>query len=318
MNRKQVLVLGGAGFIGSTIAETLSEAGYPVTVLDGLLPRTGGNRRNTARLRSGVRIIEARVEEFSGLADLLRDHQIIVDSMGWTAHRLALRDPAYDLSLNLAAHIHWSSLLPSDGAKEVIYLGSRGQYGNPGSGVITEESVQLPEDVQGIHKMAAEMEIRLFCRLRKCSFVSLRIPNTFGEYQPLEGEDIGLVGGFIRDLTSGREVEVYGRGRRRTITYSRDLARIVANFCDRGVSGLGAFNIPGHDVVLEDLLTMLVRLVGTGSFTARALPDEIRAIDMGNAQFSAGKLASFLGELPMTPLETSLAKTVTYFRSSNP
>ena len=112
--------------------------------------------------------------------------------MGWTSHNAALQDPAYDLSLNIGAHLSLLKALKAT-PRSAIYLGSRAQYGRPNVVEITEETPMIPEDVQGLHKVAAEGHFRIASKFGLPA-VSLRFPNCFGERMPSQGDDIGLIG----------------------------------------------------------------------------------------------------------------------------
>src|SRR5712691_11841726 len=148
-SRQSVVVLGGAGFIGSHIVERFGELGNDVTVIDGLLPNTGGARENLQHCRAHVRFIELRVEDVRNLGDILGQADVIVDCMAWTSHMDALGDPELDLRLNATSHLHVVRTLQPGSRAKIIYLGSRGQYGNPEVAEIDETTSMLPVDVQG-------------------------------------------------------------------------------------------------------------------------------------------------------------------------
>jgi len=286
-----------------------------VTVLDGLCERTGGCRQNLAGL-SGVNFIDREVECIPNLTELVMDTDLLIDCMGWTCHRLALEDPIYDLRLNVASHLALIHAIPSGSGKRIIYLGSRGQYGNPRTESITEDTYSIPQDIQGSHKQAAETNWQVFSRLKRFHFLSLRFGNCFGPRQPVQGKDIGLIGSFVRDLLQGREIELFGRGRRRPVVYAADVAEAVYRCAQTGFADAQTFNLAGADVALEDLVDLLIKQIGHGVCRLREFPPEVRSIDVGNAVFSGDRLNRFLGGLPLTPLETGLRATIEYFQKA--
>ena len=172
----------------------------------------------------------------------------------------------------------------------------------------------LPQDPQGVHKLAAETHFRNFSSLDGFHVVSLRLPNCFGEAQPVSGEDIGLVGGFIRALCRGETVKVYGGGRRRSILYAQDLARIVAAVADRPVTGFLPLNVSGDDVDIRELAVRLQALAGSGAVADEVMPAHIQAMDSGDARIDDSRLKAFAGELPRTDLPAALDATVAYFK----
>jgi len=308
------LIAGGAGFIGSHITERFVRAGDEVTVLDGLLPRTGGRRENLAGLLSDIRFLDMPVEQAPDLAGRVGESDLLVDCMGWTCHRLALQDPLYDMQLNIGSHLALINAIARGSGKKVITLGSRGQYGNPRVERITEETPSNPQDIQGSHKQAEESNWQVFSRVKGFAGISLRFGNCFGPRQPVEGEDIGLIGTFIRDLLQGREIELFGTGRLRPVIYAGDVAEAVHLCAQSSFQGFQMFNLAGVDVVLEELLELLIREIGQGAYKLREFPPEIKSIDVGNAAFSGDRLETFLGRVPLTPLEAGIKETIGYFR----
>ena len=107
MSRDSVLVLGGAGFIGSQVVDRFVRAGHRVRVIDGLLDRTGGREAHLSQLRSRIEWIRADVREVGDFDRLLEGTSVIVDCMAWTSHRLAIQDPLHDLDLNVASHLSY-------------------------------------------------------------------------------------------------------------------------------------------------------------------------------------------------------------------
>lgn len=310
---RSVLVLGGAGFIGSAISERFCREGYDVTVVDGLLNQSGGRRENLAGILPPIQFIESRIEDIDDLAGFVGKFSLIIDCMAWTSHHLALENPLYDLQLNAASHLHLIKAIPDGSDTRIIFLGSRGQYGNPAVAVINEETPMIPEDVQGVHKVAAESYYRLYAKFKKLNAVSLRLPNCFGENQPISGPDIGLVGGFIRDILLGRTLDVYGE-RKRYLVYAGDVAEIVFKLSRNPGSGFTAYNLGGQEITIRQLVETLISVIGAGTFVVKEVPEHIKAIDMGNARISEDKLRAELGGLRYTDLSQALAGTVDYFR----
>jgi len=306
-----VTLFGGAGFIGSRIALACLRGGHRVRVIDGLLARTSGRRENLAPVAADIDFRAARIEHVGDLDRVLAESDVIVDCMGWTQHRAALDDPLYDLELNVASHLHWLRRVPDHLRAKVVYLGSRGQYADPATGDIGEDDPQEPRDVQGIHKAATERHFRLAASLRDLDVVALRLPACIGPNQPAEGEDIGLVGGFARDLLAGRAIRVYGRGRRRAVAYVDDVAEIVCQLARLPGRGFQAYNLRGDVLPIEDIAKRLVAIVGRGSVEVADLPRDIAAIDSGAAAFREDRLRAALGgAVPRTPVDEALAATV--------
>lgn len=313
--RPGVAVAGGAGFLGSHIAKRFHRAGYAVTVIDGLMERTGGREQNLHPILSEIQFYRADIRDLGVAAVALRDSDVVIDCMAWTDHRSALRDPLYDLRLNAETHLHLLHHLRA--GQQIIYLGSRSQYGRQPAGVITEETAMIPVDVQGIHKLAAESYFRVFSRLNGMRVISLRFPNCFGQNQPIRGDDIGLVGGLIRELLVHGFVEVFGEGRKRFLVYAQDLADVVLSLVEKATfGGFETYNMAGTEVSIEALAQKLIELVGHGTYALRAAPDEIASMDVGNGTFNDHGLRAAIGDIPTTELDPALRTTIEYFKEN--
>jgi len=172
----------------------------------------------------------------------------------------------------------------------------------------------LPQDVQGVHKSAADHHFRIFATRYGLNVISLRLPNCFGEHQPTTGDDIGLVGGFIRTLLLGGSLKVFGAGRWRGLLYAADAAEIVSRLSDAALTGFVPLNVAGSRVAIGDLATLLVALVGAGNVEYEALPPDVELMDTGDADIADDRLREIVGDLPRTALEPALRATIAYFR----
>jgi UDP-glucose 4-epimerase len=304
-----ILVAGGAGFIGSQIVDAFLANNDRVIVVDGLLPETGGSPANLPD-NPNLEVHFSRVEDLAVLSDLVLQSDLVVDAMGWTRHLLALERPSYDLSLNVSSHLGLIAAFPPEGGPRVIYLGSRGQYGNPSVAVIDESIPCVPQDIQGVHKQAGESHWRIASKLRHFPVASLRFGNTFGPRQPTIGRDIGLVGQFIRDLSNGNEIELFGEGRIRPLIYAPDLARAIIKIAPKPWEGFQSFNVSGWDVPLEALVGRLCKIMGHGSWRVAPFPEHVRMIDVGNAAFDGSYFDEQFGGFERSNFEMAICNTL--------
>jgi UDP-glucose 4-epimerase len=308
MPNGSALVLGGAGFIGSNVCRHLAACGFRVTVVDGFMPRTSGNTANLASVPN-IELIAQPIEEVRSFSDLLRRHDIVVDAMGWTRHLEAFEDPQYDLALNLSSHLVVTRAMPIARARRIIYLASAHQYGRVRDGPIAETQPLVPLDVQSIHKTAAEHHYRVAAERNGLSVVSLRFGNTFGPNQPLTGRDVGLIADMIRKSLAGETIEVFGEGRRRTVHYAPDLARMIETLIHLDVFGFVPINVPGEHVAISALARQIAFCTG-GTVAQKPLPVDIETIDTGNAPLDCALFERYFGPPQLTPLADAIAMAV--------
>ena len=313
MLTKKILVIGGAGFLGSNIVSSLLANDYKVTVIDGLMPETGGNFANLTPHKN-LMFIKSEISKTPNLKEIIDENDVIIDSMAWTSHLSALSNPLYDLKLNVESHLRLIEKLSKN--NKVIYLGSAGQYGSVECNEIIESTPFNPLDVQGIHKVTAENHYRLFSKIKGFSVTSLRIPNCFGENQKIEGDDIGLVGSFIREALVGNNIEIFGEVRKRSVLYSDDLSKIIVQIIDSGIrNGFNAFNINGTTIPIKDLGLKIVKLCKSGEVIIKSIPEHIKQIDFGGVPLSDKLFKSVYGNYQITDLEMALNNTIKHFKS---
>lgn len=298
-----VVVCGGAGFIGSHICKAFVTAGWRVTAIDALYPETGGRREHLDRVAATLVIGDVAERH-----ELLREADLVVDAMGWTAHAAGMADPKRDLARNLLPHIETVLALRESANARVIYLGSRHEYGRA-AGVLDEAAPLTPGDVQSIHKAAADHHYRVAASASGLSAVSLRFGNTFGERQPM-GPQAGLVGRFIEDLLDDRTVRVFQGKRTRSVIYAADLASIVVRLASVQTHGYVPLNVPGHELTVPELAELIHRAVGQGSWEEAPMPREVAATEVGEARLAGSALVGLIGAIELDPLDATLVRTV--------
>lgn len=311
---RRVLVCGGAGFLGAKLVAALLAAGARVVVLDPCHPATGCRPSALAGYGDALVWHRTGVEDGAILSAALAGCDFVIDAMGLTRHHVGLADPLLDLALNHASHLHLLTALLTT-PRPVLLLGSRCQFGDLAPDT-DEDAPQRPLDPQGVHKAAAEQAFRIYAARNGLSVLSARLGNCFGPGQPLDGDDIGLVGGFIRTLCQGGTVALYGGPEReRNLAYAPDAARWLLEAGARLGPGFDAVNMFGQPVRLGRLLESLVRLAGHGDagYAFEPFPAQAAIMDVGAVPFGGGPFSRYVPDPRPTDLETALERTVEYF-----
>lgn len=314
---KRILILGGVGFIGSNLAKEFVDLGARVTVVDGFVEFTGADMKNINGIKDKIILHPCRVEDLDNLPEIVKSSDLIIDSMAITSHLYSIENPFFDVQINLLSHLQLISTLKEVKNKKVVYLGSRGQYGNVKNSVITEETPQNPLDPQGIDKVAAERFYWFYAKRYGFNVISLRLTNCYGENQKIIGDcvDIGLVGSFIKDIMDGKTVEIYGTGKRKkSILYVKDLVKVISMLCINDFVDFEIYNISGTEVSLESLLRIIIEYVGKGSYIVKSFPREIEEIDLGESVFLDKKIREKIGEFENSDIKTALLDTIQYFQ----
>jgi len=206
---KNVLVTGGAGFIGSHIADRLLATGHRVTVLDNL--STGARENLDARIRF----------EWADICDARRVQDVIAkerpDSVIHMAAQINVRrsvaDPSYDAQANIVGGIHVLEACARNGVRRITIASSGGAvYGDQHRLPCTEKSEPRPSSPYAIAKYALEHYSRYFAQNGGLEFVALRLSNVYGPRQNPKGE-AGVISIFLDAITQGRTPLIFGDGK---------------------------------------------------------------------------------------------------------
>jgi UDP-glucose 4-epimerase len=204
---ERVLVTGGAGFIGSHVADSYLEHGYDVTVLDDL---STGRRENVPAeaefVQCGVNDDRAQQLLADGGFTVLNHHAAQMDV------RVSVTDPMRDERINISGLLNLLEGVRAGGVRRVLFASSGGVvYGDTGQLPHREEAPKLPVSPYGVSKLASEYYLAAYALLYGVEVVSLRYANVYGPRQNPHGE-AGVVAIFAQRIRNGEAITVYGDG----------------------------------------------------------------------------------------------------------
>ncbi len=276
---ERVLVTGGAGFIGSHVADYYLRGGYDVTVLDNL---SSGRRENIPAaadfVEADVRSKEARELLATGGFQVLNHHAAQMDV------RVSVADPVFDADTNVMGLLNLLEGARAGGTERVVFASSGGVvYGESDDLPHRETAPKLPVSPYGVSKLSSEYYLAAYAMLHGVQAVSLRYANVFGPRQSPHGE-AGVVAIFGSKLLAGEPLTVFGDGAQtRDYVFVGDVA--AANVAATGwtpptVGAIDdlAFNVgTGVETSVNELAqTMIGASGGRGEVrTAPARPGEL-------------------------------------------
>jgi nucleoside-diphosphate-sugar epimerase len=312
-----VLVTGGAGFIGSHLADRLARDGARVRVLDDF---STGSRATAAELRD---LHGARLEVMEG--DICDRETVQLAGAGIThiVHQAALpsvqrsvEDPVRSAEVGINGTL---LLLEEARRREVrrfVYAGSSSVYGDQPELPKRESMAPRPKSPYALTKLAGEIYCTQYCELFGLPTVTLRYFNVFGPRQNPDSLYAAVIPRFIRAALSGEPPHVYGDGRQtRDFTYIENVveANLLALEADPARVGGAVMNIAcGDRTSLLDLLEILSRLAGR---TVTPVFEPARAGDVRDSQAAMEEAEERLGFRPVVDQEEGLRRTMEWFRA---
>jgi UDP-glucose 4-epimerase len=309
----KVLVTGGAGFIGSHVADMFLAREWEVTIVDDL---STGKRENVPA--------EAKLHETSvtspDLARLVTEtsFDVIVHLAAQIDVRKSVADPIADASINVLGTLNLMEALRAAGATSRVVFTSTGGalYGDFNTPPNYETSPKDPESPYAIAKLSAEYYLAYYGRVHNIDSAALRFGNVYGPRQDPHGE-AGVVAIFCGRILSDQPLTIFGDGRQtRDYVYVGDVARAVYLAATEPLPPKGrldarAFNIgTGQGTSVVEIARLLQQVAGT------KVPIEFAPHRPGEQQESfinSDKARELLGWTPQVTLPEGLAKTFAWF-----
>ena len=306
----KVLVTGGAGFIGSHVADRLVADGHDVVILDDL--STG----HVEHLQANARFYQMDLHS-PWIDELFRIErpEAVVHQAAQASVRRSVEDPVFDASVNVLGTAALLQASVHHGVHRFLFASTGGAlYGDADATPTPEDYPTLPVSPYGASKLAAEVYLRTFHAMHGLSYAALRYANVYGPRQHPHGE-AGVVAIFTRRLLSGEKARINGDGKQtRDFVYVGDVAE--ANARALVSDAVGSFNVgTGIETDISTIFQLLKRLTGSSQPEEHGppLPGEQR-----RSVVDARKIEKALGWNPKTSLQAGLDATVQYFREADP
>ena len=326
MNRfyggKHVLVTGGLGFIGSNLAIRLLELGAYVTIVDSLIPETGGNPFNIEPVQDHVRLSVRTVDVRDVLAmeRLVRNQAVIFNLAGQVSHIDSMQDPFTDLEINCRSQLALLDTCRKFAPEtKVIFASTRQIYGRVPEDQLPVDERQPPSpvDVNGINKLAGERYHVLYNNVYGIHTSVLRLTNTYGPRMLVKNNRQTAIGWLIRQAMDAEHITIFGDVLQlRDFTFVDDVVEAFlmagANDAANGqVLNVGAI----EPISLRELADLLIEVAGSGSYELVPFPAERKAIDIGSVYVDDRKIRRVLKWRPHVDLREGLTRTIAFYRA---
>jgi nucleoside-diphosphate-sugar epimerase len=308
------LITGGAGFIGSNIAETLVKEGHFVQILDNF---SSGKEENLARVK------EIALDRLFVIRGDIRDKETCVkatECMDYVLHQAALRsvpksmkDPESYNDVNISGTLNMLQAASQKMVKRFVFASSSSVYGDVTR--FPEKEDFLPKLISpyALSKLAGEYYCRIFSEFFNVETVCLRYFNVFGPRQALDDEYAVVIPKFIHCILRDEEPPIFGTGKQsRDFTYIDNVVK--ANILAATVPGIRheVFNVAnGKDNTVLQLVVSLNRIIGK-NIKPQFLP--ARPGDVFRTCADISKIKKALTYKPTVDFEEGLRRTVEYFK----
>lgn len=295
-----ILVTGGAGFVGSYLTERLLRDGHHVMVVDDL---STGTREN---LPEGVLLCHRSISEpLDDLFDQFRP-ALVYHLAGQVSVPRSVLDPRLDLQVNVDGVINLIETGARFGVRKLIAMSSAAVYGHPDQLPVTEESPTVPLSPYGLSKLSAEQYIRMLGGLRGIAYTIIRPANIFGPRQMTKSEG-AVIPAFLERFLAGHDPVVHGAGdQTRDFLFVADMVEALIRAINRA-DGLTLNVSSGQGVSVMELWTTFAGLLGWHKPPVYGPP---RAGDIPHSILANALARRELGWAPRYSLAAGLAETL--------
>jgi UDP-glucose 4-epimerase len=304
----KILITGGAGFIGSHIADHYIAAEHEVTIVDNMWAEGGGKAEN---LNPHARFYRADITHDAELAQIFDEVKPEIVNHHAAQHSVAIstNDPQLDAHVNVLGLLNVLTNCTRTNVRKIIFASSGASYGTPAHLPLDEESMQRPESPYGITKMVAEHYLRYWQAGHGLNYTALRYGNVYGPRQDPNGE-AGVVSIFGKRFLAREGVRIDWDGEQcKDYVYVGDVARASVLALTRGDNDIFCIG-SGQPTSVNQIYQTLVRITGFEAPITRAPK---RAGDIYLSYFNYSKAERVLGWKPEVTFEDGVQATVNFF-----
>ncbi|MEP6945705.1 MAG: SDR family oxidoreductase [Acidobacteriota bacterium] len=309
----RVLVTGGAGFIGSNLADELIRQGARVTIIDNF---STGNRENLEEIAGHFEFIEGDINDDAAVSKAIEGVEVIFHEAALPSVPRSVENPAETHRACVDGTFNLLVKAKETGVRRFIYAASSSAYGDQPILPKVESMPADPLSPYAVAKLTGELYCRAFNNVYGLETMALRYFNVFGPRQNPSSPYSGVISRFIDALMTGMTPVIYGDG-----AQSRDFT-YIANVVDANIraaqatEGLGqTLNVAnGDQITLNRLLEVLKGITNTQAVTAEYLP--ARTGDVKHSQADNTRAVEWLGYQELVGLEEGLKNTIAWWKTS--
>jgi len=296
------LVTGGAGFIGSHIAEELSRKGFNVRILDNF---STGKKENLQGIKA--ELIKGDIRDFSTVKKAMKDIDYVFHEGAFVYVTKSIENPILTNEINVNGTLNVLVAARDSGCKKLVFASSSSVYGNTGKLPIKETFPLNPASPYAVAKMVGEQYSRVFYENYGLESVCLRYFNVYGPRQDPNSEYAAVIPKFIHLTKQGKPPVIFGDGEQtRDFIFVKDV--VQANMLSMKFKGFGIFNVgSGASITINELAEKIGYVLNN---EIKPIHAESRKGDARNSLSDITNAKKLLGLKPAYSIDSGLKETI--------
>ena len=306
----RVLITGGAGFIGSNLAEELVKEDYEVVIIDNL---STGREENLSSFKNKITFVRGSITDFELMKKACRDVSFVFHQAALASVQRSIEEPKRVAEVNILGTLNVLLAARDSSVDKVIYASSSSVYGDTPELPKRESMRCMPKSPYAASKLAGEEYCRIFIEVYGLKCICLRYFNVYGPKQNAFSEYAAVIPKFITRVLKNKPPVIFGSGEQtRDFTFVKDVVK--ANILAMKSNATGVFNIAGGKrISINELAYKIISMLG------KDLKPEYTEPREGDVMHSLADISlarEKLGYVPSYDIDKGLKKTIEYFKSA--
>ena len=307
---KRALITGGAGFIGSHIAEELVHRGVQVTVLDNL---SSGHPENLAELKNNLTFVQGDIQDEKALAHVTKGIDVVFHQAAVVSVTRTVAEPVSSSAINDLGTLKVLEAARGNGVRRVVLASSSAVYGDDPQLPKIESMVPHPLSPYAVQKLTNEHYAFLYYRLYGLETVCLRYFNVYGPRQDPSSPYSGVISIFMTRATANAAPTIYGDGHQtRDFVFVKDVVQANLLAAIRPEAAGQVFNVGTSDSI--EINRLWENIAWLSSSRVKPQYTEARAGDIIHSLAGIQKIKDRLGFQPSISFDEGLSQTFAWYK----
>lgn len=313
----KILITGGLGFLGSSLANKLILDGAEIYIIDNQNPLYGGNLFNVKDIQNDIHIIIEDMRNEDVLLPIIKKVDVIFHFAAQVSYIDSLSIPFEDMDLNAKSTLCLLEICRKYNPKvKIVFSSSRMVLGHIDRPKFDEQCPTNPLSLYGIHKLTSEKYLLMYYKDFGISSIIFRITNPYGPRQQIKHSKYSLPGWFVRQAMEDKTIKVFGTGEQiRDYIFIDDIIEGIYSASHRKEAVGQIINIgSGKPNRFKDMVTTIVDVVGKGKIEYVPWPENYENIETGDSIADISKLIKISSFAAKTSLKEGVEKTFEYYK----